>query len=71
MAMQKLFAGKTVDGWGIVRDSPWHFAGVFPSEGVARRKAARLGPGYDVRYGQRGKGTFGFMVAAPVAERRD
>ena len=64
--MRKLFTGATIDGWGVIRDQPWHFAGVFPTEESARRRAARLGTGYDVRFGQGRKGTSMFIVTEPA-----
>jgi hypothetical protein len=38
-------------GWGVVRLSPWHLAGVFVSSLEAEDLARRLGEGYIVKYG--------------------
>lgn len=45
--------GKTLIGWGAVRETPWHFAGLFASQGEAQIKAEEMGDGYVARYGER------------------
>ena len=60
--MQKRFFGETKDCWGVIRDRPWDAAGYFDTETEALARAAQVGPGYSVRYGQHQIGTFGFMV---------
>ena len=45
--------GKSLIGWGAVRDTPWHFAGLYASQGEAQAKADRMGEGYVARYGER------------------
>jgi hypothetical protein len=38
-------------GWGVVRLTPWHLAGVFASSIDAETLASQLGDGYVVKYG--------------------
>ena len=45
--------GKTLIGWAAVRETPWHFAGLFASREKAQSKADEMGVGYIVRYGER------------------
>ena len=45
--------GKTLIGWGAVREMPWHFAGLFASREEAQSKADEMGAGYIARYGER------------------
>ena len=45
--------GKTLIGWGAVRESPWHFAGLFSSQEEAQLKADAMGEGYVARHGER------------------
>ena len=45
--------GKTLIGWGAVRESPWHFAGLFASQEEAQLKADAMGEGYVALYGER------------------
>lgn len=40
-----------VFGWAVVRNSPWHLAGIHPDEQSARANARGLGDGYQVEYG--------------------
>ncbi len=40
-----------ISGWGVVRFAPWHFAGLFPTSEPAEAKAAEMGQGYLVKYG--------------------
>jgi hypothetical protein len=42
---------KPKSGWGVLRLSPWHLAGVFETSGEAETKIAELGAGYTIRYG--------------------
>lgn len=44
--------GKSLIGWGVVRDTPWHFVGLFQTQIEAAAKAIDMGPGYMARYGQ-------------------
>jgi hypothetical protein len=45
--------GKTLIGWGVVREYPWDVAGLFETQGEAQAKADALGFGYIVQYGER------------------
>ena len=40
-----------VKGCGVVRNAPWHLAGVYATKDVAETKAATLGAGYETHYG--------------------
>lgn len=42
-----------VKGWGVVRNEPWHFVGLFPTEVEAQERCAELGNGYEVKFGSR------------------
>lgn len=60
-----VFPGETaLLGWGVVRNEPWHFAGLFSSEEEATRHAAELGPEYEVHWGENKKGTDDFVFGA-------
>lgn len=45
--------GKTLIGWGVVRETPWAFAGLFGSQAEAQQRADAAGEGFMVRYGER------------------
>lgn len=51
------------EGWGVVRLTPWHLAGVFASSADAENLANRLGPGYTVKYGDHALGSPEFSFA--------
>jgi hypothetical protein len=53
--------GKSVKGWGVVRNSPWHFAGLYPTKQEADAKAREMGSGYVVRLGEEQVGTGIFL----------
>ncbi|WP_429298873.1 hypothetical protein [Paraburkholderia sp. GAS199] len=38
-------------GFAVVRNSPWHFGGIYASEEDAERIAGRFGHAYELRYG--------------------
>ncbi|GAA0298208.1 hypothetical protein GCM10009087_05030 [Sphingomonas oligophenolica] len=57
--------GKTLIGWGVVRESPWHFVGLFPTQDEAQAKAREMGSGYIVRYGERSDETDSFIFGEP------
>ena len=38
-------------GWGVLRMSPWHLAGVFTSSVDAEDLAKKLGPAYVIKFG--------------------
>jgi hypothetical protein len=56
--------GNTLTGWGVVRNAPWHFAGMFASKAEADAKAAEMGEGYEVYYGENREGSDDFIWAA-------
>ncbi|WP_375428926.1 hypothetical protein [uncultured Sphingomonas sp.] len=44
--------GKTLIGWGVVREEPWDFVGLFETRTAATAKAINMGIGYTVRHGE-------------------
>ncbi|EAO5395260.1 hypothetical protein FQN13_19695 [Salmonella enterica] len=40
-----------VIGWAVLRPSPWHLAGVYPTEYAARKKLEIKGDGYQIQLG--------------------
>jgi hypothetical protein len=52
----------SVKGWGVVRNNPWHLAGVYATKDVAETKAASLGVGYEAKYGSHRLGTDDFIA---------
>ena len=40
-------------GWGVMRDKPWHLAGVFEWSSEAEKMALRMGSDYKVRFGEK------------------
>lgn len=52
---------KTVKGWGVLRNAPWHFVGMFPSRDAAVEKAKELGDSYIARLGEHQVGTDNFV----------
>ena len=44
--------GKALKGWGVVRKSPWHFAGLYSTKQEADAKAQEMGAGYVVLFGE-------------------
>ena len=52
---------KPKSGWGVLRLSPWHLAGVFETSGEAEIKIAELGAGYTIRYGDTVPGSDEFV----------
>lgn len=49
-----------VKGWGVVRNAPWHLAGVYATKDVAETKADSLGEGYEAHYGSHRLGSDDF-----------
>lgn len=47
--------------WGVVRDFPWHLAGIHPTKEVAETQATSLGEDYKVHYGAHCLGTDKFI----------
>lgn len=56
--------GNTVKGWGVFRQEPWHFVGVFPTKEAAEAKARDMGPGYIVAFGENREGTDDFVYTS-------
>ncbi|WP_037033013.1 hypothetical protein [Rahnella sp. WP5] len=50
-----------VMGWGVVRNAPWHLAGVYATKDVAETKAELLGEDYRAHYGSHHLGTDDFI----------
>jgi hypothetical protein len=44
--------GKTLIGWGVVREDPWDFVGLYETQIEAAAKAIDMGIGYQARHGQ-------------------
>ncbi len=44
--------GKSLIGWGVVREEPWHFVGLFETQIETAAKAIDMGAGYSARYGE-------------------
>jgi hypothetical protein len=58
--------GKTLIGWGTIRETPWHFVELFGSMEEAQAKADAMGPGYIARYGERQEESDTFALADVV-----
>jgi hypothetical protein len=54
-------SGETNAGWGVVRELPWHFVGVFETQVEAAARAIDMGVGYVVHYGEHRGGTDDFV----------
>lgn len=52
-------------GWGVVRLTPWHLAGIFVSSAEAEDLAETLGPDYAVKFGDHLPGSGEFSVSEP------
>ena len=57
--------GSAKTGWGVMRDAPWHLAGVFETIGEAEISAAKLGVSYKIRYGEQPAGSNKFIWIGP------
>ena len=57
-----------IRGYGVLRMSPWHFAGLFPTVAEANRQRETLGPEYIVKLGSRRLGTDDFIFAEGSGE---
>jgi hypothetical protein len=51
-------------GWGVLRQRPWHLAGIFTSSADAEALAQNLGPLYEVLYGEHDAGSSTFTTTA-------
>ena len=50
-----------VAGWGVFRNAPWHFIGLYPTENEAKAIQITHGDGYEVQYGKNESGTDNFV----------
>lgn len=48
-------------GWAVLRNSPWHLAGFYPTKAQAEDHLKQAGDGYIVVYGDNRTGTDDFM----------
>ncbi|WP_236192774.1 hypothetical protein [Pseudomonas glycinae] len=48
-------------GWGVVRNTPWRFIGIYQSEDEAKSAASEAGDGYLVHHGSHKPGTDDFV----------
>lgn len=56
------FDGKAAStGWGVFRNSPWHFIGLYSTESEAKAVQAKHGDEYEVQYGDYESGTDNFL----------
>ena len=53
-----------VRGWGVLRNSPWHLEGIFPTKEDAEQRRKALGGEYVVAYGSRRLATDDFVFAS-------
>lgn len=51
-------------GWGVYRNAPWAFAGLFATRDEAQAKAQGLGGSYKVGYGSHKPGTDDFIMSS-------
>jgi len=51
-----------VQGFGVFRMAPWHFAGLFHTREEAQRVQQQLGQTYEVGYGSHRDGSDDFIV---------
>lgn len=49
-------------GFGVIRNRPWHLAGMFPEKDQAAALAAQIGSDYEVLFGSWWYGTDDFMI---------
>jgi hypothetical protein len=47
-----IMTGKTLVGWGVVREQPWDFVGMFDTQVEAAAKAIDMGKGYEAHHGE-------------------
>ncbi len=55
--------GKTIKGWGVFKDAPWHFVGKYADRAQAEAKAHEMGSEYQVRLGENQEGTDNFIFS--------
>ena len=51
-----------IRGWGVIRLSPWHIAGIFDTPQEASALKEKLGAEYEVKYGSNTPGTDNFIL---------
>jgi hypothetical protein len=56
--------GTTRKGWGVVRQAPWHLAGVFSTKVEADQERTKLGKDYMIRFGENQVGTDNFVSSS-------
>jgi len=59
-----------VKGWGVFRNKPWHFDGLFPTETEAQARCNELDGSYTVKFGSHRLGTDDFILAQPGNQPR-
>jgi len=47
-----ILGSKSLTGWGVVREAPWHFVGLFETQIQATAKAIDMGPSYAAHFGE-------------------
>ena len=52
-------------GWGVVRNKPWHFVGLFDTKAEADSMAVMMGPAYAVHHGEHKVGSKDFIWGVP------
>jgi hypothetical protein len=62
-AVTPLAIGKALRGWGVIRPSPYHFAGLYRTKADAEVKALAMGSEYLVSYGAQEIGTENFFAS--------
>lgn len=51
-------------GWGVIREQPWSFHGIFASEDEAERASQQVGDHHVVHFGSHRPGTDDFILAS-------
>lgn len=49
-------------GWAVIRRTPWRFVDIFASQELAQAQAAKLGTGYESKYGSHKPGSSEFTT---------
>lgn len=62
--------GRTIVGWGVVRRDPWEFDAVYQTREEAKAEAAKLGPEFQVSWGEHQEGTDNFILLEPSDDGR-
>lgn len=56
---------KTIRGWGVVREKPWHLVGIYQTEREALIKRGEMGTGYVAAFGEGREGADDFIWTQP------